>query len=94
MNTSTHQHGANTYVTWHVYADNEPDADIDMVRFDANRVILRAGGFSSVARQILNEASTRFDLGYHVTPTWGVVFADGREPMSIEDTGNWIAFRR
>jgi len=103
---TTHQHGDNTYVTWHVYDDDEPNTltitrdgfaqyrtDVHVVTFDESWIQLRAHACQWQARALMNAASNQHNLGYHVTPTWGVVFDDGREPMSIGRDG-WVAFQR
>ena len=80
-NTTISQHGANTYVTLHVYDDDKPNTltinrdgfaqyrkDIHVVTFDTRgNVILRtAGYYTATTKRRMNEAADHYGLGFRV----------------------------
>lgn len=56
--TKIHQHGENTYITYH---------STDVVIFDAKSVRLQTGGWETATTKLrMNQASNQFGLGFKV----------------------------
>ena len=85
--TRIHQHGGNTYVTYH---------DTDVVCFDNSWIMLRTDGhFTATTLKRMNQASQQFGLGYRVyqqNKQWFVELPDGNTLAFGNE--NWVGFSR